>query len=151
MWIDATEVDLGFDADLVIDFDVVVFGSRGEGFENLGLDADLAPVSSQFIFFCGVALGFLELVLTGFLSLETLISRMTRDAARILHLDAGTLKLGKPADVTIIDLGGTTLVAKEELKSKSFNTPFYGKRLKSKITHTIVDGTIVLENGQLAY
>jgi dihydroorotase len=61
----------------------------------------------------------------------------------VFGLPGGRLASGSPADVTIVDPGAEWVVDPEKLRSKSKNTPWKGKRLVGRCTHTIVGGRIV--------
>lgn len=65
---------------------------------------------------------------------------MTVGPAKVLGLDMGTLKVGGPADITVIDLEREWTVDKDKFFSKGRNTPFHGFKLKGKAVMTIVDG-----------
>lgn len=95
------------------------------------------------------ALLYTELVQTGFMPLELLIRRMTCDPARILHLKAGRLREGDPADIAILDLNATTPVIRKRVFSKSFNTPFRGRTFNGAVAHTIVAGQPVYRTGEI--
>ena len=84
-----------------------------------------------------------NLVKSGVLSLNDAITRMTTGPAQILGIDAGTLKQGVAADVTIIDLDASVTVKSAEFKSKGKNTPFEGFELTGKAVATIVGGEVV--------
>ena len=92
-----------------------------------------------------LGLAMTELVHTGLLSLPQLIARMSTDAARIFHLQGGTLKKGSVADVVIIDPDRVWTVRPEESFSKSRNTPFAGTQLRGRATATIVRGAVVYQ------
>jgi len=72
-----------------------------------------------------------------------LIEMYTIEPARLLKIDAGTLSIGAPADVTLIgpDLEWTVKVDKFE--SASRNSPFDGRKLKGRAVRTIVGGKTV--------
>lgn len=72
--------------------------------------------------------------------LNTVIEKMTVGPAKVLGLDMGTLKVGGPADITVIDLEREWTVDKDKFFSKGRNTPFHGFKLKGKAVMTIVDG-----------
>ncbi len=76
------------------------------------------------------------------MKLYDLIDRMSCTPAKLLKLDKGSLKEGKDADITIIDLEKKWTVDKNEFKSKSQNTPFHGMDLRGKAICTIVKGAI---------
>lgn len=90
----------------------------------------------------------LELVLTKLvagkiISLHDAIAKMTINPARIFNLQAGQLKVGQAADITIIDLDKEWVVDVNKFKSKSRNCPFNQWKLKGKAVITIVGGKIV--------
>lgn len=84
-----------------------------------------------------------ELYHKGVLSLPHLISKLTKGPAEVLGLDIGNLKLGNPADITILDPDRETVVDPNQFKSKSRNTPFAGYRAKGCAVGTIVNGKFV--------
>lgn len=83
-----------------------------------------------------------DLVAPGIVSLEEAVRRMTVVPAQILDLPLGTLDLGAPADVTIIDMAQRWTIRREELVSKSKNTPFDGKEVTGRAALTIVGGNL---------
>lgn len=77
-----------------------------------------------------------------------LIELLTIQPARLCNLDRsglGRLSAGGPADVTIIDPDAVWTIGTEHLRSKSRNTPFLGRRVKSRATCVVVGGRIVHE------
>ncbi len=85
----------------------------------------------------------LKLVGMGLLKLGDLVAKMSVNPARILKLRHVGLKLGNPADVTIIDLEEEFNVDANTFRSKSRNTPFNGWQLKGRAILTMVGGKIV--------
>lgn len=83
------------------------------------------------------------LVEPGVISLERAVELMTYAPARLLELEAGTLKEGGPADVTIFDPNAEWVVDPEAFASKSRNTPFAGDRVCGLVKTTICDGRVV--------
>ncbi|MBC7348364.1 MAG: dihydroorotase [Candidatus Aminicenantes bacterium] len=78
------------------------------------------------------------------LPLERLIEALTAAPARLLRLkDRGMIKTGARADLTLLDLGGTTLLTRETFQSKSYNTPFLNSRFNGRVAMTIVAGRVV--------
>ncbi|MFM8873900.1 MAG: dihydroorotase [Phycisphaerales bacterium] len=78
------------------------------------------------------------LVDSGAIGWPRLIELMTLQPARLLGLDSmglGTLRVGAPADVTLIDPDAAWTVDPAAGRSKSRNTPFSGRAL-----HVFVDG-----------
>jgi len=84
-----------------------------------------------------------RLVRPGLLSLGTLVSRLSRDPARLLGLPGGTLGPGAPADLTILDPERELTVDPARFHSKSRNTPFAEWTLRGGPWMTIVDGKVV--------
>jgi len=76
------------------------------------------------------------------LTWPALIERMTARPARILKIDRGTLRVGAPADVTIIDPDLSWQVDVKQFKSRSRNCPYDGWPLRGRATHTIVGGAV---------
>jgi dihydroorotase len=72
-----------------------------------------------------------------------LIEMFTANPARLLSLDRGTLSVGAPADVTLIDPDLEWTFDKEKSRSLSRNTPFHGAGLKGRAVRTIVAGKTV--------
>jgi dihydroorotase len=88
----------------------------------------------------------LQLVRDGVLSLTGLVEKMATNPARILGLESG-LRVGRTADITIIDPGLAYTVNAENFQSLSRNTPFEGWHLKGRPVLTLVDGRVVYELG----
>ena len=85
-----------------------------------------------------------ELVDKKVLTLEQAISKMTTNPAKIFSLkDRGTLQVGSIADITIIDLEQKYELKKEDILSKSKNSPFIGRKFKGCAVMTIVGGKII--------
>ena len=95
-----------------------------------------------------VALLLDRLVRPGLLPLATLVSRLSRDPARLLGLRGGSLAPGAPADVTILDPDTEWTVDPARFRSKSRNTPFGGFTLTGGPWMTIVGGNVVQAAGQ---
>ncbi|WP_242395969.1 dihydroorotase [Anaeromyxobacter oryzisoli] len=90
----------------------------------------------------------LALVKQGHLGERRLVEALTRSPASAFGLPGGTLARGAPADVAILDPAAEWVVDPGRLRSKSRNTPWKGKRLAGRCTHTIVNGRIVYEEGR---
>jgi len=74
---------------------------------------------------------------------------MTVGPAKILGIDAGTLSEGSPADITIFDPKADWVVDENKFFSKGRNSPYIGMKLTGKVTHTIVDGVVKFEEGEV--
>ncbi len=90
-----------------------------------------------------VPLALEKLVQSQVIGLRQFVRLFSTAPAEIFRLPGGNLKVGSPADVTILDTRATTLVDAANFESKSRNTPFAGMRLKGNVVATIVGGKIV--------
>jgi dihydroorotase len=86
-----------------------------------------------------------RLVRPGALPLGTLVSRLSRDPARLLGLPGGSLAPGAAADITLLDPAAAWTVDPARFQSRSRNTPFGGWALTGRPWKTIVGGRIVWE------
>lgn len=84
-----------------------------------------------------------KFVATGRWSLKMLVNRMTSDPAKVFGLNSGSLKVGAPADITIVDIENEKEVDPEQFASKGRNTPFTGWKLKGWPVATVVQGKVV--------
>jgi dihydroorotase len=84
-----------------------------------------------------------RLVRPGLLPLTTLVSRLSRDPARLFNLPGGSLAPGAPADVTILDPDARWTIDPTRFRSKSHNTPFTGWTVTGGPWMTIVAGKVV--------
>lgn len=87
----------------------------------------------------------LALVRDGVLSLPEAIRKLSYNPASILGKEGGCLIEGGPADLVIIDPDFEFILRKEDLHSKSKNSPFIGKPLKGRNMLTMIGGRIVWE------
>lgn len=87
----------------------------------------------------------LALVEEGVLTLESAVDKLATAPAKAFSLNAGTLAVGAPADVAIVDPGLEWDVDPSRFRSKSRNTPFAGWKVKGRVTTTIVSGQVVFE------
>ncbi|MEI7611694.1 MAG: dihydroorotase [Betaproteobacteria bacterium] len=77
------------------------------------------------------------------LPLSTALARITRDPAVILGIEAGSLAVGRPADICIFDPAEIWKVTPGVLHSQGKNTPFLGREMKGRVKTTLVGGRIV--------
>jgi dihydroorotase len=87
----------------------------------------------------------LALVEEGVLTLESAVDKLATAPAKAFSLNAGTLAVGAPADVAIVDPDRQWEVDPSRFRSKSRNTPFAGWKVKGRVTTTIVSGQVVFE------
>ncbi len=109
--------------------------------EKKQVDLDTAPFG-----ICGIEtllpVCIRALIEPGHLTWPQLIARLTTGPAAILGLKHGTLTVGEPADITIIDPAKTWTVRAAEFRSRSRNTPFDGVEFTGKVVKTVVDGEV---------
>lgn len=75
--------------------------------------------------------------------LMRIIDALSTRPAKIFGLNAGTLKAGAKADITLVNLDEPWIVSKEALVSRSKNTPFEDARFSGKTIATYVGGKLV--------
>jgi dihydroorotase len=109
--------------------------------EEKEVEFDFAP--------CGMvgletALGLVitELIEKKVLSWIQAIAKLTINPAKILNLNGGRIKKNYPADITIIDPKVTWTVDPAKFQSKSKNSPFGKRKLKGRVSYTIMDGKV---------
>lgn len=90
----------------------------------------------------------LEFYQQGKISLEKIAEKMSHAPAVCFQINRrGFIREGYWADLVLIDLHRTTEVKKEKILYKCGWSPFEGMRFSSTITHTLVSGHLVYENG----
>ena len=82
------------------------------------------------------------LVRSGVLDWIELIDRMATRPAEIAGINAGTLGLGRPADVVIIDPNAGWKVDPKKFRSTCISTPLEGHELIGRIMKTFVGGEL---------
>jgi len=78
------------------------------------------------------------------LSNDQLVKIFSTTARTIFNLPAIIIEEGADAELTLFSRRGLTLLTKENIKSKSHNSPFVQKELKGKVIGTITKGHIYL-------
>jgi dihydroorotase len=85
----------------------------------------------------------LRLYHNGDVPLLRIVEAMSSAPARIFGLDAGSLRPGSKADMTIVDLDEPWVVKEEDLRSRSKNSCFEGARFQGRVVQTFVAGKSV--------
>lgn len=80
---------------------------------------------------------------SGDVALSRLIDAMSCRPAQVFGLPGGTLKIGAPADLAVIDLDYPWVLSKDDIVSKSKNTAFEDARFTGKVLQTVVAGATV--------
>jgi len=87
-----------------------------------------------------------DLVRRGVISLTRAIQLLTRGPARCFGLDpAGGLGAGALADICVIDPSRQWTVDRDEMASKSKNTPFHGLAVQGRAVLTLVEGRVAYD------
>ena len=81
-----------------------------------------------------------NLVKNNEISLNKLSEIMSRNPAKILNLNKGEIKVGKDADLVLVDLQNNYEIDSKDFLSKGKNTPFNGMKVYGKITNTFKCG-----------
>ena len=80
-----------------------------------------------------------DLVLDGRLSLARLVEAMGCAPGRWVG-EGGSLSIGEPADLTLVDLSEEWTADRDALISRSSNSPYRGRTLTGRIVNTMVGG-----------
>ena len=128
--------------------DMIVTDHAPHAFEEKDVEFRYAPSG-----FAGLETA-LGVVLTGLyhsgrFSLNDIIELMAAAPARIFALTAGTIKVGSPADIVLIDPDAEWVVDSKRFHTRGKCTPFEGKKLKGKAVAAIVGGRLVMKGGEV--
>lgn len=83
-------------------------------------------------------------------SLEKIVEKMCHNPAILFNIkERGFIREGYKADLCLVDPENPWTVSKENILYKCGWSPFEGTTFKSKVIQTIVNGTIVYNNGTL--
>lgn len=88
-----------------------------------------------------------ELYHTGILTIDEVVEKMSAKPAEIFGLNGGTLKVGMPADITIMDLNKEWTVDSSKFYTMGKLTPFEGKKCQGEAIATMVAGKFVMKEG----
>ena len=88
-----------------------------------------------------LGLGITSLVRPGYLTMMEMLEKMTSNPAALYKLPAGSIEVGKPADLVIFNADEEWVVT--DFASKSTNTPFTGENLYGKIHYTVCGGKVI--------
>jgi len=81
-------------------------------------------------------------------SLEKIVEMMCHNPAILFNIsDRGFIREGYKADLCLVDPANPWSVSKENILYKCGWSPFEGTTFRSKVVQTIVNGTIVYDNG----
>lgn len=82
------------------------------------------------------------------ISLEKVVEKMCHNPAKIFKVDRrGFIKKGFYADLVLVDMNKSQIVTKENILYKCAWSPFEGTTFNSIITHTLVNGNLIFNQG----
>jgi dihydroorotase len=82
------------------------------------------------------------------ISLQKIVTKMCHNPAILFQIKKrGYIRKGYYADLVLIDINKPWTVKKENILYKCNWSPFEGLQFDSQVTHTIVNGKLVYENG----
>lgn len=84
----------------------------------------------------------LGLVRDELVSIERLVAMLSANPAKLLGLDYGTLAIGSPADLMIVDVGAPWKIDGDTLPGLAANTPFDGLPVQGRVTHLMKGGVV---------
>ena len=84
-----------------------------------------------------------HLVVTGVVTLETLLERMSAGPAQAFGLDAPRIEVGARANLVVLDVDAQWTVTEDGFRSLSANSWLLGEKLRGRVVTTVADGRIV--------
>lgn len=84
-----------------------------------------------------------ELVKKNGISINKLSELMSRNPAKILGMNKGSITIGKDGDLVLVDLNKEIIIDKDKFASKGKNTPFHGRKYFGEVVMTIKGGNII--------
>ena len=90
-----------------------------------------------------------DLYHSGEFTLPEIIERMSTRPARLLGAGGGTLAIGSVADITVFDPDKEWIVDCDKFYTRGKASPFAGRKLQGQAVLTVVEGKIVMRDGQV--
>ncbi|MGL4848311.1 MAG: dihydroorotase [Clostridium sp.] len=84
-----------------------------------------------------------KLVRDGVIGINKLSELMSRNPAKLLGMNKGTLSIGMDGDLVVLDLDKEIIVDRNKFCSKGKNTPFEGMKFYGEVKMTIKEGKIL--------
>ena len=86
----------------------------------------------------------------GLFTMEEIVEKMCHNPAILFEIDRrGYIREGYYADIVLVDPHKKWTVSKENILAQCGWSPFEGQEYQSTVTHTIVSGNLVYEEGKL--
>ncbi len=93
----------------------------------------------------------MEFVRDDKMSIEMLVEKMCHNPAILFNIkERGYLREGYWADICIVDPSRPWRVSKDNILSKCGWSPFEETTFRARVTHTLVNGSLVYENGKVS-
>jgi len=84
------------------------------------------------------------------MKIETLVEKACHNPAILFNIkERGYLREGYWADITIVDPSRPWRVSKDNILSKCGWSPFEDTTFRARVTHTLVNGSLVYDNGKI--
>jgi dihydroorotase len=91
----------------------------------------------------------LECHLQGKISIEKIVQKMAHNPAKLFDIDRrGFVREGYYADLVLVDMDAPYTVSKDNILYKCGWSPLEGQSFRSQVTHTIVNGALVYNQGK---
>ncbi len=135
--------DINICLDAVADgtIDIITSGHQPRSSEKKMQELDAVPFGVTSLETClAQAIGCL--IHTGKIDWLRAIACMSTNPARMLGIDAGSLAVGRPADVVVIDPHQSWTVEPSAFYSRNRNTPLLNQTLKGRARQVWVDGKL---------
>lgn len=87
----------------------------------------------------------MRLVEDGLLEAPQLVTRLSTAPARILGVEGGTLAVGAPADLCVVDPRAIWELTPSQMFSAGKHSPFHGWEFRGHVTHTVIGGGLVFQ------
>ena len=129
--------------------DVIATDHAPHTLEEKSQPFGLAPAGLPLVQHAMLAL--VEHVVDGILTITDVVRKTSHAPAELFSVqDRGYLREGYFADLAVIDPDQTTSVDSEPILAKCGWSPFSGTTFASRLTHTVVNGEVVYEDGVVA-
>lgn len=128
--------------------DVIATDHAPHTWEEKGQTYFKAPSGGPLVQHSLVAM--LEFAHRGDVSLPWIAQKMAHNPAILFEISKrGYIREGYFADLVLVDLKNPWTVAKENILAKCGWSPFEGHTFQSRVTHTLVSGNLVYQDGKL--
>jgi dihydroorotase/allantoinase len=87
----------------------------------------------------------------GSFTLEQFVEVTSENASKIFgfYPQKGTIQVGSDADVILVDLDREWTITSDRVYTKCQLNPFHDWKIRGKVTHTILRGQVIMEEGEV--